>query len=71
MIFEINRASKFFDSNTHPHEKAYLDENQKRWLIEINTIEELVNLDDSGVVVIPANQYNPIPTITIYDGYIE
>ena len=71
MIFEIDRASKFFDSNIPPHEKAYLDENQKRWLIEINTIEELLELDDCGVVVNPQSIYNDTPTITIYDGWIE
>lgn len=37
----------------------------------INTIEELLELDDCGVVVNPQSIYNATPTITIYDGWIE
>ena len=71
MKFEISRASEFFNQNKKPHEKATLDKENRMWTIEINTIEELVNLDDNGVVVNNANEYNPLPTIIIYDDYLE
>lgn len=71
MKFEISRASKCFDTGIKPHEKAELDAENKRWVIDINTIEELVNLDSNGLVLNPENQYNSLPTIMIYDDYIE
>ena len=71
MRFEISKASECFDPDLKPHEKAELDAENKRWVIDINTVEELVNLDSNGVVVNPDNKYNPLPTIMIYDDYIE
>lgn len=54
-----------------PCENAVFNKDKNRWEIEINTIEELVNIDDNGVVVNPENQYNPLPSIIIYDDYLE
>lgn len=71
MRFEISRASEFFNPEKKPHEKAELDAENKRWIIDINTVEELVNLDSNGVVVNQENKYNPLPTIIIYDDYLE
>jgi hypothetical protein len=71
MRFEISRASLHFNEKIKPCNNAIFNKDKNRWEIEINTVEELVNLDDDGVVVSPENQYNPLPTIIIYDDYIE
>ena len=69
MIFEITRASR--DSSKAPCSEAHtdgtLDEwGAKKWLIEINTFEELMDfVDKYGDIVLGKRD------IIIYDSYIE
>ena len=66
MRFIINRASR----GTSPHPKAIYNNETKHYEIEIETAEELVGLDDDGVVIMP-DYKDGTPLLTIYDDYIE
>lgn len=66
MRFIINRAS----GDTKPHPKAIYNNEINYYEIEIETVEELVNLDDDGVVILP-DYKDGTPLLTIYDDYIE
>lgn len=78
MIFDISRTSNCAHK-VPPCKEAYLSENPewpnkdfKQWLIEINSLEELINLSKSedDELVINSNG-NHLPSIEIYDGYRE
>lgn len=66
MKFIINRAS----GDTKPHPKAIYNNEINYYEIEIETVEELVGLDDEGVVIMP-DYKDGTPLLTIYDDYIE
>ena len=72
MRFTISRASSLYNYVNKPHDKAYLDKDkngEEAWLIDIETLDELLLLDSCGVIVTPIE--NNYPEIMIYDGYIE
>ena len=55
-------------------------EKLKRWVIELNTIEDVENLqkfvqenyeDCTGLIFLPKNNYDDYPVIEIYDNYRE
>lgn len=86
MRFRIRRASDF-SAHTPPTPAAFEDDTQyesadtaldledgddKRWSIEINTLEELVALTRTvgKIVVYPPNDWYRTG-IMIYDGYLD
>ena len=74
MRFVISRASQPFDEEHKPHDKAFQSVDNvgdKIWLIDIDTLEELINLDECGVVIQPVCEECDHPKIIIYDDYIE
>ena len=74
MRFVICRASQFIDQEDKPHDKAFQSVDNvgdNIWLIDIDTLEELVHLEECGVVIEPVCENCDYPRIIIYDGYIE
>ena len=74
MRFAISRASQPFDEEHKPHDKAFKsvdNDGDEIWLIDIDTLEELINLDECGVVIQPVCEECSHPKIMIYDDYIE
>ena len=80
MKFLVERASEWGDE-VAPCEEAVLEEfyvarwndTFKRWTVKFDSVEELVEFTKrEGKVVIDWNIYSiGLPTITIYDYYIE
>ena len=68
MKFRITRTSVCYD--VKPCEKAVkgkIGENERDWLIEINTLEELIELvEKEGQIIVSKD--NSQPEIEIYDG---
>lgn len=63
-----------YDEEHKPHDKAFQsidNTGDKIWLIDIDTLEELIGLDECGVVIQPVCEYSDYPNIIIYDNYIE
>lgn len=74
MRFSISRASQPYDEEHKPHDKAFQsvdNDGDKIWLINIDTLEELIDLDECGVVIHPVREDSDYPNIIIYDDYIE
>lgn len=82
MKFKITRASSFNINEIQPCEEAHKEKfsinyvNSKvfceGWFIEIETIEELLKLKEKyGDLIIQDYGTIEIPTIVIYDDYVE
>lgn len=89
MIFEIKRTSQWFSGEDKPpHDKAFIKEferyvgankiQDKGWFIELNTLEDLLNLqEEMGEKIIISDylfRYNNIGvehSVEIYDDYRE
>jgi hypothetical protein len=85
MKFEIDRAKTTIPDYSHsPVEGAVLKEfcmvykkfnrNEKRWVIEINSLEELMDLIKKAnrpLIISHSSAKELDGSVTIYDGYVE
>lgn len=81
MRFQISRASQRFSENESPCIEAIMGnpgemdwQEKQTWYIELKTLEDFVSLVEkykSVVVSSEQNTENKIPSIVIYDYYIE
>ena len=73
MIFEVDRASNDILENNKPCDNAVNIFREKSWIIEIDSLEDLISFIDKHGRIIIENSCNDenIKRITIYDDYIE
>lgn len=84
MTFEIRRASDYSYHGVKPCDKSYaieatrtniFDETVKynKYLIDINTLDDLMDVikRDGSIIIYPAHTDADMPSIVIYDDYVE
>lgn len=84
MTFEIRRASDHSYYGVKPCDKSYateatrtniFDETVKynKYLIDINTLDDLMDVikRDGSIIIYPTHTDADMPSIIIYDDYVE
>ena len=75
MKFIVKRTSgRYIEDETSPCENAVVDNEEEGWVIEINSIEELLSFVEkcSDEIIISPKAYNSeMPCLEIYDDWRE
>jgi hypothetical protein len=77
MLFRVYRTSGWGSEEAKPCENAVFDNDEQEWIIEINSLEELLKLAqelDKQIIITPKkykNIGNELPFLEIYDAWRE
>lgn len=74
MKFIVTRTSYYEGEKTAPCENAVFDNQEKAWIIEINSIDELLSVlkKCNHDIIISAKAYNSeLPCLEIYNDWRE
>ena len=74
MLFRVYRTSCWGGSEAKPCENAIFNKEEEEWVVEINSLEELLELieeQDEDIIIKTKRSGYSFQTIEIYDDYRE